>query len=264
MAELERIAATGCITSDMVMNVKANNIALKDANAFSPSQVVVVDNPYMTLKMPGAPAGDGGQVLPTGIQVGLGGRVAGTYRVQSQGAFRQTDNPYDLYIDGPGYFKVTLLDGSEGYMRDGTFVPGPDGVLMTPEGYILGDGITIPQNTIKVDINEKGEVLATVDGQVDPQTIGTIQLTTFNNPGGLRAVGNNVFLVSGASGDPVEGAAASAGFGSLIQGGVEESGVQMVIELTDMIKAQHTYEACSNIIKMGREKRRMDSSIVAG
>ncbi|MEB3702193.1 Flagellar basal-body rod protein FlgG [Candidatus Bealeia paramacronuclearis] len=264
MAELERIAATGCITSDMIMNVKANNIALKDANAFAPSQVVVVDNPYMTLKMPGSPVSDGGQVLPTGIQVGLGGRVAGTYRVQTQGAYRETGNPYDLYIDGPGYFKVTLLDGTEGYMRDGTFMPGPDGVLVTPEGYILGDGITIPKGTLKVDINEKGEVLATIDGQVQPQNIGNIKLSTFNNPGGLRAVGNNVFLVSGASGDAIEGNAGSTGFGSILQGGVEESGVQMVIELSDMIKAQHTYEACSNIIKMGREKRRMDAGLVAG
>jgi len=196
----------------------------------------------------GSNSSDTGQIVPSGAQVGLGVKTAAIYRIGEQGNLQQTSNSLDLAVRGNGYFQLTLPSGETAYTRDGTFSLSPEGQIVSADGYVVQPGVSIPSNATSVTINTAGQVQVTIDGQTAPQTVGQIQLAVFPNDAGLDAQGDNLFLQSAASGNPVTGTPASPGFGSVLQGFVETSNVNVVTEITDLITAQRAYEMNSKVI----------------
>ena len=196
----------------------------------------------------GSNSSDTGQIVPSGAQVGLGVKTAAIYRIGEQGNLQQTSNSLDLAVRGNGYFQLTLPSGETAYTRDGTFSLSPEGQIVSADGYVVQPGVSIPSNATSVTINTAGQVQVTIDGQTAPQTVGQIQLAVFPNDAGLDAQGDNLFLQSAASGNPVTGTPASPGFGSVLQGFVETSNVNVVTEITDLITAQRAYEMNSRVI----------------
>ncbi|MCX7902527.1 MAG: flagellar basal-body rod protein FlgG, partial [Burkholderiaceae bacterium] len=187
--------------------------------------------------------------LPTGLQIGTGVRPVATPRIFTQGNLQQTGNPFDLAINGIGFFQVQLPDGTTAYTRDGTFHTDANGTLVTSNGFPLQPAITIPANALSVTIGQDGTVSVTVPGQVTPQTVGQIQLASFPNPGGLESKGNNLFVETAASGTPSTGAPGSNGLGLINQGYLETSNVNVVEELVSMIQTQRAYEINSKAIQ---------------
>src|SRR5262249_33521218 len=159
--------------------------------------------------------------LPTGIQIGAGVKTGSVYRVPDQGNLVATQNKYDLAIQGPGFFRVQLPSGSDGFTRAGAFALSPEGQIVTSDGYVVSPGGTIPSNATDVAISKSGQVEVSIPGQVQPQIVGQLELATFNNEAGLEAIGDNLFLQTSASGQATTGTPTSAGFGSVLQGFVE-------------------------------------------
>ncbi|HEX7388628.1 MAG TPA: flagellar basal-body rod protein FlgG, partial [Acidiphilium sp.] len=181
-------------------------------------------------------------------QIGLGVKTAGIYRIDQQGNLQQTSNTLDLAISGNGWFQITLPSGQTAYTRDGTFGLAPDGTIVTSNGYVVQPGIQVPANATNVTINASGQVQASLPGQTAPQTVGQLQLAAFPNDAGLSAQGGNLFVQTAASGDPVSGVPGAPGFGTVMQGFVENSNVNVVSEITDLITAQRAYEMNSQVI----------------
>ena len=203
---------------------------------------------YQNLRRVGTTSSDTGTVVPSGAQVGLGVKTAAVYRIDEQGNLQQTSNTLDMAISGNGWFQVTLPSGDTAYTRDGTFALSPNGEIVTADGYVVQPGITIPTNATSVTINSDGEVLATVAGTVAPTNVGQIQLAVFPNDAGLSASGGNLLMQTIASGSPVTGVPGSTGFGSVMQGFVETSNVNVVTEMSSLITAQRAYEMNSRVI----------------
>jgi flagellar basal-body rod protein FlgG len=207
---------------------------------------------YQTMRPAGAPTGAGASA-PGALEVGLGVRVAGTQRMESQGAIHTTGNPLDVAVQGRGYFTVTLPSGETAYTRAGAFRKDAEGQLVTGEGYLVGDGITIPAEAATVSIAADGTVSATVPGDPEPQVLGQLQLATFVNPAGLEAAGGNLFRATAASGEAVVGPPGAEGAGSLLQGAIEQSNVSVVEEMIDLIAGQRAYEVNTRVIKAADE-----------
>ena len=203
---------------------------------------------YQNLRRVGANSSDSGSIVPAGAQVGLGVKTAAIYRINEQGNLQQTNNSLDLAVRGNGYFQVTLPSGDTSYTRDGTFSLSPGGEIVTADGHVVQPGITVPSNATSVVINSTGQVQVTIDGQTAPTTLGQIQLAVFPNEAGLDAQGDNLFVQTAASGNPVTGAPGSPGFGSVLQGFVESSNTNVVSEITNLITAQRAYEMNSRVI----------------
>lgn len=208
---------------------------------------------YQNLRRVGSNSSDSGSIVPSGAQVGLGVKTAAIYRINEQGNLQQTSNTLDLAIQGNRYFQVTLPSGDTAFTRDGTFGLAPDGTIVTADGYVVQPGIQIPNNATNVTINTAGQVQATIAGQTAPQTVGQLQLATFPNPAGLDSQGSNLFIQSAASGNPVTGNPSSPGFGSVQQGFIETSNVNVVTEVTNLITAQRSYEMNSRVITASDE-----------
>ena len=242
------IASTGMQAQQTSVEVISNNIANMTTTGFKRQRPEFQDLIYQNLRRVGSNSSDSGSIVPSGAQVGLGVKTAAIYRINEQGNLQQTSNVLDLAIQGNGYFQVTLPSGDTAYTRDGTFGLAPDGTIVTADGYTVQPGIQIPSNATNVTINTSGQVQATIAGQTAPQTVGQIQLAVFPNPAGLDSQGDNMFLQTSASGAPVTGAPASAGFGSVMQGFVETSNVNVVTEITNLITAQRAYEMNSRVI----------------
>jgi len=187
------------------------------------------------------------------VQLGLGVQPAAVYRVIEQGSMTITGNSFDLAINGKGYFTVELPSGETGYTRAGAFQLSPNGDLVTPEGFIVQPGVTVPVNAISVTINANGQVWATIDGQVAPQQVGQLELATFANEAGMEAIGDNLFLETPASGTATVGTPGDTGFGTVKQGLLEASNVNVVTEITDLITAQRAYEMNSRVIQASDE-----------
>jgi flagellar basal-body rod protein FlgG len=203
---------------------------------------------YQNLRRVGSNSSDTGTIVPSGAQVGLGVKTAAIYRITEQGNLQQTSNTLDMAVQGNGYFQVTLPSGDTAYTRDGTFSLSPTGEIVNADGYVVQPGITIPSNATGVTVNTAGQVQVTVSGQTAPNTVGQLQLAVFPNETGLDAQGNNLFIQTAASGDAVTGTPASPGFGTVLQGFVETSNVNVVTEITNLITAQRAYEMNSKVI----------------
>ncbi len=242
------IAGTGMQAQQTNVEVISNNIANMTTTGFKRQVADFQDLIYQNLRRVGSNSSDNGSVVPSGAQVGLGVKTAAIYRINEQGNLQQTSNSLDLAVSGNGYFEITLPSGETAYTRDGTFSMSPEGEIVSADGYVVQPGITIPSNATSVAINSAGQVQATISGQTAPQTVGQLQIAVFPNEGGLDAQGDNLFLQSAASGNPVTGTPAAPGFGSVLQGFVETSNVNVVTEITNLITAQRAYEMNSKVI----------------
>ncbi len=242
------IAKTGMEGQQMKLDAISNNLANVGTNGFKRGGVVFEDLMYQTLRQPGSATSEQ-STLPTGLQLGLGVRVAASTRNFSQGTLQQTTNQLDVAIKGQGFFQIQLPDGTTGYTRDGGFQVDANGQIVTNSGFVLQPGITVPANALAVTIAADGTVQAQVPGQTAPQGLGQIQLASFINPPGLESRGGNIFAETAASGTPNAGAPNAGGLGALMQGYVEGSNVNVVEELVSMIATQRAYELNSKAIQ---------------
>ena len=242
------IAGTGMLAQQTNVEVISNNIANMTTTGYKRRRAEFQDLIYQNLRRVGSNSSDSGSIVPAGAQVGLGVKTAAIYRISSQGNLQQTSNTLDMAIQGNGHFQITLPSGETAFTRDGTFGLAPDGTIVTADGYVVQPGIQIPPEATGVTVNTSGQVQVTLSGQAAPQTVGQIQLAVFPNEAGLDAQGDNLFLQTAASGAPVTGIPASAGFGSVMQGFVETSNVNVVAEITNLITAQRAYEMNSRVI----------------
>jgi flagellar basal-body rod protein FlgG len=207
---------------------------------------------YQNLRRVGSASSENGEVVPTGVQIGLGVKLAGVYRIHAQGNLSATENPFDLAIQGRGFFPIEMPNGEIAYTRDGTFQLNAQGQMVTHDGYIVQPAVAVPEDAVDVTINQSGEVLAKLQGQVDLQNVGQLQLAIFPNDAGLEAIGGNLFRETG-SGAPVIGQPMAPGFGSVLQGFLEISNVNAVEEITNLISAQRAYEMNSKVIQAADE-----------
>ena len=242
------IAGTGMQAQATNVEVISNNIANMTTTGFKRRRAEFQDLIYQNLRRVGSNSSDAGSVVPAGAQVGLGVKTAAIYRINEQGNLQQTSNAFDMAIRGNGFFQVTLPSGETAYTRDGTFALSAEGQIVTADGYVVQPGVTVPANATNVTINASGQVQVTLDGQAAPALVGQIQLAAFPNAAGLDAQGDNLFLATTASGNAVTGTPASPGFGSVLQGFVETSNVNVVSEITNLITAQRAYEMNSKVI----------------
>jgi len=247
------IGATGMLAQQLNVEVISNNIANMNTTGYKRQRAEFNDLLYQNLRRVGSTSSDTGTIVPTGVQLGLGVKPAAVYRITEQGNITITDNPLDVAINGEGYFNVEMPSGETGYTRAGAFQLSPNGDLVTPDGYIIQPGITIPINATSISINSSGQVSVDIDGQIAPQVVGNIELATFPNPAGLDAIGDNMFLQTSASGQASVATPTSRGFGSLLQGALETSNVNVVAEITNLITAQRAYEMNSKVIQSSDE-----------
>ena len=249
-------AATGMLAQQLNVEVISNNIANMNTSGYKRQRAEFDDLLYQDLRRVGSASSDQGTIVPSGIQLGLGVKPSAVYRIAEQGSLEITDNEFDLAIQGQGYFTIELPSGETGYTRAGAFQLGPEGDLVTPDGDLVQPGVTIPQDAQSVTVNPNGEVWVKIDGQVQAQLVGQIELATFANNAGLDAIGDNLFLETTASGQATVGVPGAAGFGKIQQGAVESSNVDVVREITRMIAAQRAYEMNSRVIQSSDEMMR--------
>ena len=243
------IGATGMLAQQTNVEVISNNIANMNTTAYSRRRAEFHDLLYQNMRRVGAASSDSGTIVPSGVQLGLGVKTAAVYRISEKGSLLNTDNTLDLALQGEGYFQVELPgDRGVGYTRDGAFQLSPTGDLVTHDGYLVMPGINFPAQVIGVTINASGEVWVKIDGQVDQVNLGQLQLANFPNEAGLEAIGDNFFVESTASGAPLLDVPGALGFGTILQGFLENSNVNVVSEITELVSAQRAYEMNSKII----------------
>lgn len=243
-----QIAATGMAAQQMRVDVLSNNLANMSTTGYNPRRADFADLHYQQLARPGSVSASDGTILPTGVQIGLGVRAASVSVVLSQGPLAQTGGDLDIAIEGQGYLEVTLPGGLSAYTRDGALKRTGDGLIVDSQGNPVAPGITIPSDARSLAINADGEVFAYFNDRVEPEQLGTLSLVGFTNEKGLEAMGSNLFLETEASGPPLLGAPGTDGLGTLRQGYLEESSVDAVREVTELIKAQRGYELNAKVI----------------
>lgn len=241
------IARTGLDAQQTNLDVIANNLANVSTNGFKRSRAVFEDLIYQTLRQPGAQSSQTTEI-PAGLQLGTGVRPVSTARIHTQGALEQTSNDLDVAIDGAGFLEVQLPDGTAAYTRDGSLQRDSEGQLVTSSGYVVQPAITIPSNATSITIAKDGVVSVVLSGSTATTQIGTMQVTTFINNGGLQSIGENLFLETAASGAPTQGTPGQNGAGQLLQGYVETSNVNVAEELVSMIQAQRAYEINTKVV----------------
>ena len=246
------IAKTGLDAQQTQLDVISNNLANVSTNGYKRSRAVFEDLLYQNLRQPGAQSSQTTQV-PAGLQIGTGVRPVATARMFTQGNLQQTGNNLDIAINGQGFFQVQMPDGTTGYTRDGSFHRDSQGVLSTSNGFHLQPAMSIPANALSVTVGQDGTVSVTVPGSAAPQQAGALQLANFINPAGLEPKGQNLYGETASSGSPNAGAPGANGLGSLSQGFVETSNVNVVEELVSMIQTQRAYELNSKAIKTSDE-----------
>jgi len=243
-----RTAATGMAAQQLNVEVISNNIANMNTVAFKRQRAEFQDLLYQTLETAGAQTSDQGTIVPTGVQIGAGVKAGSVYRISTQGALTRTDNKYDLAIDGRGYLQVLTPQGDTAYTRAGNLAINDQGQLVTQDGYQIQPAISIPQDATDIAISPSGQVQVTQPGNPIPSVVGTIELASFVNEGGLSLQGGNLLKETAASGAATTGAPGTAGFGTLTQGYTEASNVDPVTEITALIVAQRAYEMNSKVI----------------
>jgi len=243
-----QIAATGMSAQAMRVDVVSHNLANMSTTAYNARRADFADLHYQQLARPGTIAAQDGTLLPTGIQMGLGVRASAVSVVLAQGSLVQTGGDLDVAIEGRGYLEVTLPSGGTAYTRDGALKRTGDGLIVTADGHAVAPGITIPSDARSLSVNANGEVHAYFADRVAPELLGQLTLTGFTNEKGLEAVGSNLYLESPASGPATPGTPGVNGLGMLRQGYLEESSVDAVREVTELIKAQRGYELNAKVI----------------
>ena len=243
------IAATGMQAQQQNVEVISNNIANMNTTAYMRRRTEFHDLIYQNLRRVGSTSSDAGTVVPSGVQLGLGVKMAAVYRIHEQGNLTSTDNTFDMAIQGNGFFQVQLPDGTAGFTRDGSLQLSPTGQIVTHDGNPIVPNITVDSNAIDVTINSTGEVLVKLQGSVTPTNAGQIQLASFPNDAGLEAMGSNLYQESPASGAATAGTPGAAGYGTLLQGFLETSNVNAVAEVSELISAQRAYEMNSKVIQ---------------
>jgi flagellar basal-body rod protein FlgG len=240
-------SASGMEAQQFSMDTISNNLANVNTTGFRRNEARFQDLVYQQMRAPGSPVG--ASVVPVGQEVGLGVKVGSSEKIFSQGNLMQTGNALDMAIEGDGFFQVTMPDGTTAYTRDGSFKQDANGALVTADGYFLQPQITIPQNAQSISIGADGTVTALVPGSTQPQQLGQVQLARFVNPAGLSPVGgHNLYTQTAASGTPIVSQAGLNGTGSIQAGYLENSNVQVVQEIVNMIVAQRAFEANSKAI----------------
>ncbi|MFT3694204.1 MAG: flagellar basal-body rod protein FlgG [Kofleriaceae bacterium] len=245
-------AASGMEAQQTKLDVTANNIANVSTTGFKKARAEFADLIYQQTRGAGSSTGAGTNA-PNSTEVGLGVRLEATSREHSQGELHNTGNQLDVAIQGKGYFPVTMPNGQTQYTRNGALQMTAEGKLVTNEGYAIGGDITIPSDAVSVTIASDGQVTATTQSDATPQSLGQIQLATFANPGGLEAQGTNLFRETSASGSAVLGNPGEGGAGSISQGMLEVSNVNVVEEMVDLISGQRAYEVNSRVVKAADE-----------
>jgi len=241
------VARTGLDAQNMRMQVIANNLANVNTTGFKRDRASFETLAYQAMTAPGAASSDSTK-FATGTNLGSGVQINGTAKIQTQGSLQATSNPLDLAIQGDGYFQILMPDGRTGYTRDGNFNRSSDGTIVTADGFQLQPQIQVPENTTNLTIAADGTVSASVAGSAEPTELGKIELARFINPAGLQAEGNNILTETAASGQPQTGAGGIDGRGTIAQGSLEASNVNIVEELVDMIETQRAYEVNSKMI----------------
>ena len=242
-------ASTGLNAQQVNIDIIANNLANVSTNGFKQARGIFADLLYQTLRQPGAQSSQTTQI-PDGLQIGLGVTPVSTGRIFTQGSLQQTGNNLDMAIDGNGFFQVLLPDGTTAYTRDGSFQKDNQGQIVTTSGYPLQPTITIPENALTVTVGTDGVVSITQPGSPATVQIGTIQVATFINNGGLQAVGDNLYLETASSGTATPNTPGTNGSGLVIQSYVEASNVNVAQELVNMIQTQRAYELNSKVVSV--------------
>jgi len=241
------IARTGLDAQQTSLDVIANNLANTSTNGFKRARPVFEDLLYQTLRQPGAQSSQSTQI-PSGLQLGTGVRPVSTARIHTQGSLQQTGNDLDVAINGAGFLQVLLPDGTTAYTRDGSFQRDNQGQLVTSSGYAVQPSITIPANALTTTISNDGVVSITQAGNASTTQVGTLQLATFINVGGLQSVGENLYMETASSGTPTPSTPGTNGAGVLNQRYVETSNVNVAEELVSMIQTQRAYELNSKVV----------------
>jgi flagellar basal-body rod protein FlgG len=224
-----------------------------NTTAYKRQRAEFQDMLYQNLERPGATSSASGGVLPLGIQLGVGVRADAVGRITEQGGISSTGNPYDIAINGRGYFQVTMPSGQTGYTRAGNLAVNADGQMVTADGYPIEPSITVPAEATAIQITRDGIVEVTLAGQTDPQQIGQLEIASFINPAGLEGIGDNLFLETPASGTATTATPGSPGLGTLMQGFLENSNVNAVEEISSLIVAQRAYEMNARVITAADE-----------
>ncbi|MEC5344845.1 flagellar basal-body rod protein FlgG [Brenneria populi] len=241
------IAKTGLDAQQTNMDVISNNLANVSTNGFKRQRAVFEDLLYQTLRQPGAQSTEQ-TTLPSGLQLGTGVRTVATERLHSQGSLEQTENSKDVAINGQGFFQIQMTDGTTAYTRDGSFQLDSNGQLVTSSGYPVQPAITIPDTALTMTVSSDGVVSVTTQGQTATTQVGQLTLATFINPTGLQSMGENLYQETESSGAPTESTPGQNGAGTLYQGYVETSNVNVAEELVDMIQVQRAYEINSKAV----------------
>lgn len=247
------IAATGMSAQQTNLDVIANNIANINTTGFKRARAEFTDLLYQTDRSKGVPSRANQDIIPEGVHIGLGVRSAAVRSINTQGTLAATGNQLDIALTGNGWFQIEQPNGDINYTRSGAFNTNAEGKLVTTDGHAVSPSITVPANSVEVVINETGQVFARIDGQSDLQELGQITLAVFPNDAGLIPTGGSLFTQSTASGEPTVGVAGDPGFAVTRQGYLEESNVDPVKEITELISAQRSYEMNSKVIQAADE-----------
>lgn len=243
-----KIAATGMLAQQMRVETISNNLANMNTTAYNARRAEFADLHYQQMARPGTISAADGTVLPTGVQLGLGVRPAAVSMMVEQGSLAQTGGELDLAIEGSGYLEVTLPSGQSAFTRDGGLKMTGDGQVVTSDGYVVVPDLTLPDDALRVTISADGEVYAYFTNQIEPELLGQFTLANFTNQKGLQAIGSNLYLETEASGPATVSVPGEDGLGTLRQGYLENSSVDAVKEITELIEAQRGYELNSKVI----------------
>lgn len=247
------IAATGLAAQQIHVDAISHNLANMTTTAYKAERPEFQDLLYQDLRRAGSNSTDQGTILPVGVQIGLGVKTGAIARNTGQGTVQATENPLDIAIQGKGYFQIELPDGTIAYTRDGAFKISQEGIIVTRDGFPLQPAITIPEDAVSLSVNQSGEVEVIVQGQTDPQQLGQLEVATFINPAGLQSTGDNLLLETTASGNPLLGNPGEDSIGTLLQGYLENSNVNPVSEITELIVAQRAYEMNTKVLTASDE-----------
>ncbi|MDN3682100.1 flagellar basal-body rod protein FlgG [Vibrio tapetis subsp. quintayensis] len=242
------VSKTGLDAQQTNISTISNNLANASTIGYKKSRAVFEDLFYQNINQPGGQSSQNTE-LPTGLMLGAGSKVVATQKVHTNGNAQTTSNSLDMMVEGDGFFQILLPDGNTGYTRNGQFTLDSEGAIVTSgSGYRLEPEIVIPEEAISITVGNDGEVSVRVRGQQNNQVVGQITTADFINPGGLEPIGQNLYLPTGASGDPQEGTPGLEGLGSVRQSMLETSNVNVTEELVNMIEAQRVYEMNSKVI----------------